>query len=73
MRGKPTLYIDQWGTKYWATTVKDLRAKLGMGGSRVYKIYVDGKDGRTLHTGYVIGEHWLTAYQRVEIVQGESK
>jgi hypothetical protein len=24
------------------------------------------KDGRSVHIGYVVGQHWLTAYQRVE-------
>lgn len=66
MNGKPTLYIDQYGSKYWATTVRDLRAKVGMGGSRVRKMYVDKKDGKSVHIGYVVGDHWLTAYQRVE-------
>lgn len=37
-----------------------------MGGSRVSKMYVDKKDGRSVHIGYVVGQHWLTAYQRVE-------
>jgi hypothetical protein len=37
-----------------------------MGGSRVRKMYVDKKDGRSVHIGYVVGQHWLTAYQRVE-------
>ena len=37
-----------------------------MGGGRVSKMYVDKKDGRSVHIGYVVGQHWLTAYQRVE-------
>jgi hypothetical protein len=66
MNGKPTLYIDQYGSKYWARTVRELRSEVGMGGSRVRKMYVDKKDGGSLHIGYVVGDHWLTAYQRVE-------
>jgi len=67
MNGKFTLYIDQYGNKFAAHTVKELRAKVGMGGARVSKMYNDKKDGRTVHTGYVIGQHWLTAYQPVEL------
>jgi hypothetical protein len=65
MNGKTTLFIDQYGSKYWARTVRELRSKVGMGGSRVSKMYVD-KDGGSIHVGYVVGAHWLTAYQRVE-------
>jgi hypothetical protein len=66
MNGELTLYIDQWGSKYWAKTVKELRRAVGMGGSRVAKMYRDKKDGRVVHVGYVVGEHWLTAYRPVE-------
>lgn len=66
MNGKPTLFLDQWGNRWWAKTVKELRSQIGMGGSRVSKMYVDKKDGRSVHIGYVVGQHWLTAYQRVE-------
>ena len=61
-----TLYIDQNGSRWWAKTVKELRCQIGMGGSTVRKMYVNKKDGRTVHAGYVIGRHWLTAYQPVE-------
>ena len=67
MNGEPTLYIDQWGTKYWAKTVKELRKCVGMGGSRVSKMYRDKKDGRVVHVGYVVGDHWLMAYRPVEL------
>lgn len=66
MNGKPTLFLDQWGNFFRACTVKELRRQIGMGGSRVSKMYVDKKDGRSVHIGYVVGRHWLTAYQRVE-------
>ncbi len=62
-----TLYIDQYGNKFYASTVKELRSQIGNGGSRVSKMYVDKKDGRTICRGYVIGQHWLTAYQPKEI------
>lgn len=56
------LYIDQWGNRFWASTVKELRGQIGMGGSRVGKMFVDGKDGKSYHVGYVIGKHWLNCF-----------
>lgn len=66
MQNKPTLYLDQYGNRFWAKTIKELRNQIGMGGSRVSKMYRDKKDGRIVHVGYVVGSHWLTAYQPVE-------
>lgn len=66
MYGKQTLYIDQWGNRFWAKTVEELRKQIGSGGSRVSKMYCDKKDGRSVHVGYVVGNHWCTAYQPVE-------
>ena len=60
------LYIDQYGNKFRAATVKALRAQIGNGGSRVSRMYIDKKDGSTVKTGYVIGQHWLTKYAPVE-------
>ncbi len=56
------LYIDQYGNKFYAATVKELRSQIGMGGSRVSKMYVDSKDGKQYQTGYVIGNHWLSCF-----------
>jgi len=67
MNGKWTLFIDQYGLRFTASTVKELRKQIGMGGSRVGKMYRDKKDGSMVHCGYVIGEHWLTAYAPIEI------
>lgn len=67
MNGKPTLYLDQYGNKFWAKTIKELRKQIGMGGSKVSKMYADNKSGATVHVGYVVGQHWLTAFKRVEI------
>lgn len=69
MHGKRILYVDQWGNRFWAKTVKELRKQIGGGGSRVLKMYRDKKDGRVVHVGYVVGEHWCIAYQPVEITQ----
>ena len=60
MNGKLMLYIDQWGNRYMARTVKELREKVG--GGRVGKMYVDQKIGSTMHCGYVVGQHWCTAF-----------
>jgi hypothetical protein len=67
MNGKATLFIDQYGNKWWSRTVKELREKIG--GGRVSKMYADKLDGRTVHTGYVVGPHWCSAYQPVEVQQ----
>lgn len=58
-----TLYIDQWGNKWWAKTVRELRQAVG---GRLSKMYVDKKDGTPVHVGYVVGRHWCKAYRRVE-------
>ncbi len=66
MNGELLLYIDQYGDKYYAKTVLELRRKINNGGSRIQKMYRDTKYG-TKHIGYVIGGHWLTAYKPVEL------
>jgi hypothetical protein len=60
------LYVDQYGNMFYAKTVKELRSKIGMGGSRVSPMYIDKKDGTTVKIGYVIGGHWLKAFQPCE-------
>ena len=67
MNGKRYLYLDQYGQRFYASTVKELREQIGMGGSKVSKMYNDTKDGRTIHVGYVVGSHWLTMYAPVEL------
>jgi len=54
------LFIDQYGGKEWARSLKELKEKVGPG--RVSKQYVDKKDGTTVHCGYVIGRRWFTRY-----------
>lgn len=63
MNGKTMLYLDQWGNRYFAKTVRELREKLG--GGRVSKMYRDTKDGDVVHTGYVVGAHWCEAFAPV--------
>jgi hypothetical protein len=65
MSGKWTLYIDQYGQRIGASTVKELREKVG--GGRVFKIYRDKKDGAVVHVGYGVGGRWFDAYQPVEV------
>lgn len=60
---KPTkLYLDQYGNRFYAKTRKELQQQIANGHSRVSIMYCDLKDGSTVKTGYVIGEHWLTAF-----------
>ena len=59
-----TLYIDQYGNRLWARTIKELRDLCG--GGRVFKIYVDKTDGKTVHCGYGVGHRWFTAFSPVE-------
>ena len=66
MKTKQRLYVDQYGNRFYAATLKELRAKIAMGGSRVSKMYRDTKRG-TVHCGYVIAGHWLTMYAPVEL------
>lgn len=63
MNGKSLLYVNQYGQCFMASTVRELVASVG--GGRVSKMYVD-RAGKTLHVGYVVGGHWLTAYAPFE-------
>lgn len=63
MKGKLTLYRDQYGGTFTAKTLKELKSKLP---GRFSRMFVDTVTG-TKHVGYVIGHHWLTAYQPVEL------
>ena len=63
MNGELMLYLDQFGSKYFAATIAELREAVGSG--RVGKMYCDLKDGEAVHVGYVIGRHWLEAFRPV--------
>lgn len=65
MNGKTFLYMDQFGNHFFARSVKDLRQQIGVGKSRVSKMFQDMKDGQTVHVGYVIGRHWLRMFEPV--------
>lgn len=62
MRGKSTLFIDQYRQMFGARTLRELRAKVG--GGRISKMYRDTKEGRK-HVGYVVGSHWFEAYRPI--------
>lgn len=61
-KGQQLLYVDQYGDRFYASTVKELREQIGLGGSRVRPMYFDGKDGKLYKCGYVVGKHWCDAY-----------
>lgn len=65
MNGKLMLYIDQYGNKWHARTVSELREQIG--GGKISKMYIDKADGRTVHIGYIVGQHWCRAYMPVEL------
>jgi len=44
---------------------KELLAELGY--SHADKVYVDRKDGSTVHIGYVIGKRWWSFYEMVDL------
>lgn len=68
MKGETMLYIDQYGYKYKAGTIAELKKAVSPYGSpRVSKMYQDKKDGGVVHVGYVVGTHWCTAYKPVQI------
>ena len=56
------LYISQYGDRFYAKTLKELREQIP---GRCSKMYVD-RNGKTLDIGYVIGQLWLIAYQPIE-------
>lgn len=61
------MFVDQYGNRFYAQTVKELRRQIGMGGSRVSIMYRDRKSGPPVRVGYVIGPHWLTEWAPVEV------
>lgn len=66
MRNTLMLYVDQYGNKIWAKTVKDLKAQAGPG--KVFKIYCDMKpDGKSYHVGYGVGRRWFNAFQPLKV------
>jgi hypothetical protein len=65
--------IDQYGTTYHNLGQfprKELLIRLGR--RHASKIYVDKKNGTTVHIGYIIGSLWITLYtiKQFERVEG---
>ncbi len=56
--------IDQYGEIYHDLG-KYLRKELleRLGYKKADKMYVDKKDGSTVHCGYVIGRNWINFYK----------
>lgn len=57
------LGVNQYGQKY--TMYKHPRKELLeiLGATKAEKMYVDKKDGSSVHVGYVIGDEWITVYE----------
>lgn len=57
------LGVNQLGQKY--TMYKHPRKELleTLGATKAEKMYVDKKDGSSVHVGYVIGDEWITVYE----------
>lgn len=60
-----TLYVDQYGSKIYARSVKELRTKAGPG--KVSKIYRELNGDVTHHCGYSVGDRWFDAYALVTV------
>lgn len=58
------LYIDQYGTKIFARSRKELKTKHCIPG-KMSPMYVDGKDGAVYNVGVVIGNLWFDEYTLV--------
>jgi hypothetical protein len=59
MRGKFTMYKDQYNNIFYASTLKELKGQVK---GKTQKIYSTDKQGNTFSVGYVIGNHWLYAF-----------
>ena len=64
MRKPIRLFIDQYGERIFAPTLRVLREEVG--GGKISKMYRDTKSSGTLHVGYVVGRRWFTEYVAVE-------
>ena len=60
---KHYMAIDQYNQTYHGLRHprKDLLERLGR--SKASKMYIDRKDGSSVHVGYVIAGQWLTIYE----------
>jgi hypothetical protein len=63
---EPTLFIDQYGHRYWASNLKELREQVcPYAQSHAQRMYRDTKSAGTVWVGYVVGSRWLEAFKPV--------
>ena len=67
LHGKFTMFVDQWGNRWTACTLRELHKQIG--GGFISKMYEDDSNGKTYHVGYIIRNHWCRAYAPVRIPQ----
>lgn len=62
------LGIDQYGLKYCLTKTKFPRKQLLQlfGSTYTKKMYVETKNGKIKHVGYIIDGHWIKIYKLFE-------
>lgn len=62
-----SVFIDQYGHKYYAKNRKELvQAVSPYGSPKVSIMYQDKADGTSVRIGYIIGEHWCVEYKKIE-------
>ncbi len=61
--GVALMAVDQYGHTYHG--LKNPRKELceRLGREHADRMFVDGKDGKTYHVGYIIGGLWLTLFE----------
>lgn len=65
VKGRFTLFRDQYRNTFFARSLEELKEEVGY--TKADKMYIDDLNGNTYHCGYILGDHWLTAYQEVRI------
>lgn len=68
---KQYMAVDQYGQTHHGleSPRKDLLERTGY--STAEKMYVDKKDGSTVHIGYIVGDSWYTIYEVIPWEQPE--
>ena len=63
------MYLDQYGCKYLARSLKELKKEVcpHIDYPKTSIMYKDKKVGTTVRCGYIVSDHWLTAYIPYEI------
>lgn len=59
MKPRFSLHVDQFGNRYYARTLKELRKQIP---GKVSRMFFEDKSGNVYHCGYVIGKRWLNSY-----------